>query len=46
MPFVAGFLLGLLFAAEDRGNIFLQNDGGRLLHYILLQPRRLYSPYK
>jgi hypothetical protein len=38
----AGFLLGLLFNPENRGNMSLQNVG-LSLNYTASKPRRLYT---
>jgi hypothetical protein len=41
--YLAGFLLGLLFNAEDGANTFLWNVDGSLLEYKASLPRRQYS---
>jgi hypothetical protein len=42
LPFLAGFLLGLLFGPEDECDIILW-DVGELPNNVVLKPRRLYS---
>jgi hypothetical protein len=41
---IPDFLLGLPFYPEDGGDAFLQNVGGTLLNYMVLQPRRCTPP--
>lgn len=39
--YTAHFMLGLLFGPEDGGDTFLENVGGNLSNYRVLQPQRL-----